>query len=384
MSTFNFQRAARGALASLLLVIGPATAAADEVRRADPSTYAVETVASGFERPWAIALLPDDRTRVSERAGRLRSVAPDGAVGEIALDGLPSIYDRGANELMDVILDPRFAENGLLYLSLTYGDFAATGTVVVRARLAGDRLDDVRIVFKAMPKHGTAHNGGRMTFLPDETIVLALGDGQTPREEAQNIASHLGKLVRFDRDGQIPTDNPFVSRPGAAPGLFSLGHRNVQGLAVDPASGSLLSTEHGPRGGDEINLIRPGANYGWPLVTDGLDYSFARVTPFQRLPGYEDPLLDWTPSIAPSGLAIYDGEMFSHWRGDLLVPALKEKTLRRVIRKGEQIVDQELLLAERTQRIRDVKVGRDGSIYVLTDGPDAELLRIVAPRNRAK
>ena len=199
------------------------------------------------------------------------------------------------------------------------------------------------------------------------------------REEAQNPANHLGTVVRLDRDGRAPADNPFVNRPGAAPEVYSLGHRNPQGIAVDAGTGELLLTEHGARGGDEINRIVAGKNYGWPLVTAGIDYPFGRVTPFSRLAGFEAPLLEWTPSVAPSGLAVYDGALFPEWRGDLLVPALRGRALHRVVRDGGRIVGQQTLLAELNQRLRDVKVGRDGAIYVLTDGLDARLLRLRPP-----
>ncbi|MET0265955.1 MAG: PQQ-dependent sugar dehydrogenase, partial [Duganella sp.] len=187
---------------------------------------------------------------------------------------------------------------------------------------------------------------------------------------------HLGTLVRLDREGRAPADNPFVGQPGAAPEIYSLGHRNAQGVALDPATGALLITEHGARGGDELNRIVAGGNYGWPVVTAGIDYPFASITPFRHLPGYRDPDLVWTPSIAPAGLAIYDGALFADWRGDLLVPALRERAVRRVLRDGQRIVGQQLLLAELNLRIRDVKVAPDGAIYVLTDGVDGKLLRL--------
>ena len=280
---------------------------------------------------------------------------------------------------MDVALDPEFAGNGWLYLTMGYGEPGANGTRLVRARLAGEKVEDVRVLFSSTPKPRAGNNGGRIAFLADKTLVLTLGDGNWRREEAQNPANHLGTLVRLDREGRAPADNPFGRQRGAAPEVYSLGHRNVQGIAVDPATGELLATEHGARGGDEINRIVAGANYGWPLITGGIDYPFARVTPFRRLAAYSEPLLEWTPSIAPSGLAVYDGALFPAWRGDLLVPALKERSIRRVIRDGRRIVGQQTLLADMNQRMRDVKVGPDGAIYVLTDGVDAQLLRLSPP-----
>lgn len=218
-----------------------------------------------------------------------------------------------------------------------------------------------------------------LAFLPDDTLVLSLGDGFDRREDAQNPSNTLGKIVRLNRDGSIPPDNPLVHRPGTAPEVLTLGHRNVQGIALDPTDGSLLITEHGPRGGDELNRLVPGGNYGWPLASGGVDYSFARVTPFASLPGFEAPLLEWTPSIASAGLAVYEGRLFPQWRGALLVPALVEKAVRLVHRRDGGITGQELLLAEFGERMRDVRVAPDGSIQVLTDGTDGRLLRLLPP-----
>ena len=355
------------------------------IPHADPSRFTVETIATDLVHPWAIALLPDGRRLISERAGRLITISADGTRSSISLASLPAIYRGGGNGLMDVVLDPDFAANGLIYLTMSYGTPSANGTRHVRARLDRDRIADVRTLFESTPKAADGNNGGRVAFLQDGTLILTLGDGLKRREEAQNPANHLGKLIRLDRDGNPPSDNPFVDRSGTAPEIYSLGHRNVQGAAVDPVDGSLLISEHGPRGGDEINLIRKGANYGWPIATGGLDYSFARVTPFRSLSDLEPPLVEWTPSIAPAGLAIYRGSSFPEWQGDLLVPALRERTVRRVRREGGRIVSQELLLADRKERMRDIKVSSDGLIYVLTDGPKAQLLRLVpsATRNRS-
>ena len=361
--------------AALFLITSPC--AADRLEAVDPASYRVQVVATGLERPWSLAFLPDGRMLVTEMAGRLLAVAADGARTPIATDGLPPVFQRGGTiGLMDVALDPDFERNSLLYLTLGHGQEGANGTRLVRARLAGNRLEDVRVLFSSTPKPRVGNNGGRIAFLPDGTLALTVGDGNWQREEAQNVANHLGSVVRLDRDGKAPADNPFLGRPGAAPELYSLGHRNPQGIAVDPAGGELLLTEHGARGGDEINRIVAGKNYGWPLVTAGIDYPFGRVTPFSRLAGFEAPLLEWTPSIAPGGLAVYDGALFPDWRGDLLVPALRGRAIHRVLRDGGKIVGQQTLLAELGVRMRDVKVGPDGAVYVLTDGPKASLLRV--------
>ncbi|EWY41939.1 aldose sugar dehydrogenase YliI [Skermanella stibiiresistens SB22] len=353
--------------------------AEEAVPHADASTHVVETVAAGLDHPWSVAILPDGRRLVTLRQGQLLSIAASGTRSWINLDGLPPIHREGTSGLMEIVLDPDFPGNGLVYLTMSHGETGANGTRLVRAKLAEDRLEDIRILFDSTPKASDGNNGGRVAFLRDHTLILTLGDGNVWREEAQNLSNHLGKLVRLDREGNPPSDNPFVGNPDAAPEILSLGHRNVQGVTVDPADGSLLISEHGPRGGDEINLIRPGGNYGWPIVTGGLDYSFAKVSPFQRLDGYESPVLEWTPSIAPAGLAIYDGALFPEWRGDLLVPALKERGVRRIKRENGRIIGQEILLADRDERMRDVKVAPDGSIHILTDGPNANLLRLTRP-----
>ncbi|VFR88927.1 PQQ-dependent oxidoreductase, gdhB family [plant metagenome] len=360
-----------------LLFVAMAPGAGDKLDPVDPASYTVQTVKTGLNRPWSIAFLPDGRALVTEMGGRLLAIGSDGTSSDIALDALPPVFQQGGViGLMEVALDPQFAQNGWLYLTMGYGSPGANGTRLVRARLAGDRIEDVHVLFESTPKPRAGNNGGRLAFLGDGTLVLSLGDGSARREEAQSLENHLGTVLRLDRDGRPPADNPFVRQRGAAPEIYSFGHRNAQGIAVDPATGDLLVSEHGARGGDEINRIVPGGNYGWPVVTGGIDYPFARVTPFRQLPGYEDAVLEWTPSIAPAGLAIYDGTLFPEWRGDLLVPALKERAVRRVLREGRRIVGQQLLLADLNERMRDVKVAPDGSVHVLTDGVDARLLRL--------
>ncbi|HDS0927459.1 TPA: PQQ-dependent sugar dehydrogenase [Pseudomonas putida] len=376
----------RHALTATVLLIVPvvsflatAPGASDKPDAVDPESYKVQTVLTGMNRPWSVAFLPDGRTLVTEMDGRLLSVTADGESSVIALDSLPPIFRQGGIiGLMDVAVDPQFDQNGWLYLTMGYGQAGANGTRLVRAKLANDRVEDVRVLFSSTLKPSVGNNGGRIAFLGDGTLVLSLGDGSARREEAQNPSNYLGTVVRLDREGKPPSDNPFVHQFGTAPEIYSLGHRNPQGIAVDPATGDLLLTEHGPRGGDEINQIIPGGNYGWPIVTGGIDYPFARVTPFRRLRGYLDPVLEWAPSIAPAGLAVYDGQMFPAWRGNLLVPALKERAVRLVLRERRRVIGQQLLLADLNQRIRDVKVAPDGSIFVLTDGQGAKLLRITA------
>lgn len=357
------------------IAVSPSVSA-EPVGKVDPSSYRVETIVEGLERPWSVAVLPDGRALVTELPGRLRLVEANGALQPEPIAGLPPVYTGGQMGLMDVALDPDFLRNHTIYLTHAYGSRDANNTRLIKAKLDGNRLSEVTVLFSATPKSGHSNNGSRLAFLRDETLIVTLGDGFDRREEAQNPANHLGKIVRLNRDGSVPRDNPLVVQAGAAPEIFSLGHRNVQGVAVDPSNGSLLISEHGPRGGDEINRVRAGLNYGWPLVTGGRDYSFAQVTPFRDMAGYEPPLLEWTPSIAPAGLTIYDADLFSGWRGDLLVPALVERAIRRVIRKNGEIVGQELMLAELDERIRDVRTAPDGSILVLTDDVRGRLIRV--------
>ena len=379
-------------MAALVLVLLPGLCfvamsprAAEPVPEADGSRYVVQTIASGLDRPWSVAILPDGRRLMTLMGGQV-VIAPAqadtsnpvaGHVLPVAIDLKGLVFEQGTTSgLLEVVLDPDFAQNSLVYLSMVYGEHGNTGLGILRARLVGERLQDVRMFFRTPLSASSGNFGGRMAFLRDGTLALTVGDGLDWRERAQNPASHLGKVLRLDKQGRAPQDNPYYGQRGAVQEMLSLGHRNPQGIALDPVSGALLVSEHGARGGDEINLIVAGQNYGWPVVTGGIDYSFARVTPFTRLPPYRDPALIWTPSIAPAGLAVYAGDLFPQWQGDLFVPALKERSLRRVVREQGKIVRQERMLTDMNERIRDVKVAPDGALYVLTDGRDAQLLRI--------
>ncbi|AKC85428.1 PQQ-dependent sugar dehydrogenase [Pseudoxanthomonas suwonensis] len=344
---------------------------------AQASTLQVQTLADGLEHPWSVAFLPDGRILVTERTGRLR-VVQDGQLLAEPVAGLPEIFVSGQAGLFDVLPARDFEDSGVLYLSFAHGDKDANHTRIVRARLVDGALAEVTPVFTTHPaKSGDVHAGGRLLKLPDGTLLLGLGDGFFFREESQKLDSHMGTIVRIHTDGQVPADNPFVGRDGVLPEIYSYGHRHVQGLVHDPASGRIYAHEHGPRGGDELNLIEPGRNYGWPVITYGRDYSRALISPFTERDGMEQPLLQWTPSIAPGGLALYDGALFPEWRGDLLVAALAEKSLRRVSLAGGAPGPQEVLLQDLGERMRDVKIGPDGALYVLTDEPEGRLLRLV-------
>lgn len=340
-----------------------------------PSTdFSISELATGLNNPWSVAEMPDGPFLVTEKSGRLLRLSGNGDRAEIK--GLPTdIYVSGQGGLLDIVLAPDFAASAEVYISYAYGNDDANGTALLRARLDGDDLENPTIIFRASPpKAAASHFGGKIVFLPDETLVLTLGDGFAYREDAQKADTHLGKLVRLTRDGGVPQDNPFIgqSKDGLEfkPQIYSLGHRNVQGLAYDAQTDTLWEHEHGPRGGDELNRIEPGANYGWPLATTGRDYQGARISPYETFEGMVDPVHDWVPSIAPSGLAIYRGDMFPDWDGDALIGGLASRDLRRVDLENGKSVREESLLADLNGRIRDVRIARDGGVLILIEDPE--------------
>lgn len=342
--------------------------------------YRVETVAAGLVHPWSLAFLPGGGLLVTERPGRLRVIAP-GTDGRLQLRtepvaGVPPVLAVGQAGLFDVLLDPDFATNQRLMLSFAHGTREANHLRVVSARFDGQRLQDLRPVFTSKPaKSDTQHFGGRMAWLPDRSLLFGMGDGNLERTDAQRLHTHLGKFLRIQRDGSVPADNPLVRRDGALPEIYSTGHRNPQGVVV--VNGVPYAHEHGSRGGDELNRLAPGANFGWPITTGGVDYTYARISPYRSLPGVTPPLAEWTPSIAPAGLAWYDGALFPAWRGSLLVAALAEKSVRRVPMTNGMPGPQEVLFQELGERLRDVRVGPDGAVYLLTDSPQGRVLRVV-------
>jgi glucose/arabinose dehydrogenase len=336
----------------------------------------VDTVATGLNTPWSLAFLPGGSMLVTEKYGSVR-LFPKGSADGRTIEGTPRSFQLEDSGLLDIALDPRFAENHLVYLSFAEGDSSANHTALFRARLEGNRFADGRIIFRASPdKAGAGHPGSRIVFLPDETLLLSIGEGFDYRDQAQQLGSLLGKLVRLDRDGRPPADNPFVDSAGARPEIYSYGHRNPQGLLVDPRDGTVWEHEHGPRGGDEINRIRPGLNYGWPMTTFGIDYSGELISKQQTAKGVEPPVLVWVPSIAPSGLTLYQGDEFPEWTGDFFVGGLVERSLRRVRMRNGEVVLQEIMLRELKARIRDVREGPDGLLYLLTDDTKGLILRL--------
>lgn len=363
---------------ALVLAGGIALPESDAVADEQPG-YEIETLAQGLEHPWSLAFLPDGRMLVTERPGRLRMLSAEGDLLPDVLEGMPAVFASGQAGLFDVLPARDFRQSRAIYLSYACGTPGANHTCLARAELGDGGLDNVTEIFRVQPaKEGNAHYGGRLAWLPDNTLVLTLGDGFDYREQAQRRENHLGSIVRLNPDGSVPADNPFAGSDQYRGEIYSYGHRNVQGLVYDSEGGRLIAHEHGPRGGDEINIIHPGANYGWPITTHGLDYTGARVTPFKEREGIEPPLLHWTPSIAPSGMTLYNGDLFPQWQGELLVGGLVTRRVHRVSLENGKAREVGVLFDELGERIRDVRTGPDGEIYLLTDSPDGRVLRVTA------
>lgn len=355
--------------------------------RTSPTAPSIRRVAGGLEHPWAVALLPDGRFLVTERPGRLRLVTRDGRVSD-PLHGVPQVFAEGQGGLLDVALAPDFATSRRVYLTYAEaGPGGLAGTAAGFGRLDGDRLEDFRVIYRQEPKlEGGNHFGSRIAFSPDGHVFISQGE-RFQRMRAQDLGVLQGKLVRLRLDGAVPPDNPFVGRPGARPEIWSYGHRNVQSLAVDPRTGRLWEAEHGPRGGDEINLPAAGRNYGWPIASHGKDYA----TPFrypetrgETVPGMEPPYHVWMKSPGLSGMAFHTGRPGLPWNDSLFLGALADRALIRLKLDGDRIVSEERLLEDRRARIRDVRVGPEGEVYVLTDDANGELLRIDPPAARAR
>lgn len=352
-------------IAIILSVAAPGTA-----------QYSIETVAEGLEYPWSLAFLPNGSMLVTERSGRLRLIH-DGELVDAPIANVPSVYVAGQGGLFDVVLDPEFGENQTIYLSYATGNRRKNATRVARARLEGLALNNFEVILTVAPSKSTPHHyGGRMVFLTDKTLLVTTGDGFNYREHAQRLDSLLGKVIRINRDGSVPRDNPFVDQGKIRPEIWSYGHRNPQAIIQDGDTGVVFLHEHGPRGGDELNRIEAGLNYGWPGTSYGIDYTGALVTPYSQYAGVEDPLVYWVPSIAPAGMSYYGATLFPDWRGDLFVAALAEKSVRRLDMQNGQVIDQEILFEELGERMRDVRVGPDGALYILTDSADGKVLRV--------
>ena len=372
----------RNAIASVAILLSTPSFALDEIFETEEGPIHAQTFADGLSHPWGMVFLPEGDALVTERDGRLRHVSTDGVLSE-PIEGVPDVDARGQGGLLDVALDPDFAANRLIYFSFSEpGEGGANSTAVARGRLSEDAtaLSEVEVIFSQQPKlPSRAHFGGRLAFDDAGHLFVTLGERSSEefRGQAQDLDSHLGKIVRINADGSVPQDNPFVGQDGALPEIWSLGHRNIQGAAINPETGVLWEVEHGPMGGDEINIVEPGANYGWPVVSFGANYDGTPVgTGDSDGPGFADPIYQWTPVIAPSGMLFYGGRAFSDWQGDLFIGALKETALVRLALDGDRVVSEERILDDAGLRIRDVVEGPEGAIYLLTDEDDGEILRL--------
>ncbi|MCF8147656.1 MAG: PQQ-dependent sugar dehydrogenase [Sulfuritalea sp.] len=339
--------------------------------------FRVVTLLKGLEYPWSVAFLPDGRMLVTERVGRLRLVGQDLRLDPKPIAGLPEVAATGQGGLFDVVLHPEHAQNGWIYWAYNAPGAGGWGTALARGKLQGSRMTEVQVLFSMKPKtRSSQHFGGRIVFDKAGMLYLTLGD-RGDKERAQKLDDHAGSVIRLHDDGRVPIDNPFVKRAEALPEKWTLGNRNMQGASLHPKTGELWTHEHGPQGGDEVNVMRSGFNYGWPVITYGVNYGFGtRIGEGQTKPGMVQPLHLWVPSIAPSGMAFVSGSKFPQWTGDLLVGALRDKMLVRLELDGEKVVREERLLQGLVGRIRDVRMGPDGLVYLLTDDNEGALLRL--------
>lgn len=347
------------------------------VINSEKHTFRVVTLLTGLENPWSVAFLPDGQMLVTERAGRLRLVGQDFRMDPKPIAGLPDVAAQGQGGLFDVALHPEYAQNGWIYWAYNAPGPGGWGTAVARGKLQGSRMSEVQVLFSMQPKtRSSQHFGGRIVFDKAGMLYLTLGD-RGDKDRAQKLDDHAGSVIRLHDDGRVPADNPFAKRAGALPEKWTLGNRNMQGATLHPQTGELWTHEHGPQGGDEVNVMRSGLNYGWPVITYGVNYGLGtRIGEGQSKPGMVQPLHVWVPSIAPSGMAFVSGSKFPHWRGDLLIGALRDQMLVRLSLDGDKVVREERLLKGVVGRIRDVRMGPDDLVYLLTDDAEGALLRL--------
>ena len=346
------------------------------VFKSEKHAFRVATLVTGLENPWSIAFLPDGRMLVTERAGRLRLVSHDFKLNPKPIDGLPEVVPQGQGGLFDVVLHPQYAQNGWIYWAYNAPGPGGWGTALARGKLQDHRMTEVQVLFSMQPKTRSGlHFGGRIVLDQAGLLYLTLGD-RGDKDRAQNLGDHAGSVIRLHDDGRVPANNPFVNRAGALAEKWTLGNRNMQGAALHPQTGELWTHEHGPQGGDEVNVMRSGINYGWPVITYGVNYGLGtKIGEGQVKAGLEQPLHVWVPSIAPSGMAFVSGSQFPQWQGNLLVGALNGQTLVRLTLEGEKVLGEERLLQGRS-RLRDVRMGPDGFVYLLTDEAKGALLRL--------
>lgn len=346
-----------------------------------PDVFDVTPVATGIRHGWGFVFLPDNRILLTERDGRMRFVGSDGALSE-PLQGLPPIAARGQGGLLDVTLSPDFEKDRLVYFSFSEPGQGGAGTAVARGRLAASSLENVQVIWRQQPKaDGGSHFGSRIVFRGDGTLFVTMGDRYRQRDKVQDMRTTIGKVVRINADGTVPRDNPFVDRPRVLPEIWSVGHRNAQGATLHPQTGELWTVEHGARGGDELNNPQAGRNYGWPVITYGVDYSGAAIGSGTAKKGMEQPVYYWDPVIAPSGALFYTGDVFSQWQGDLFVGSMVPGGLVRLDLEDGRVREETRYLGELRERFRDIQQGRDGLLYVLTDSPRGRLLKL-APKKR--
>ena len=369
-------RFSAAALFATALVLISASAGAQTIATEEHALRVVRLV-ERLEHPWGLAFVPDGRMLLTERTGRLRIVGKDFKLDPQPVSGLPAIAAHGQGGLLDVALHPRYSENGLVYISYSARGDGGIGTEVARGKLAGGKLEGVQVIFRQHPKGSSGqHFGSRLVFDRDGLLYITLGDRGDQRR-AQRPDDHAGSVIRLHDDGSVPKDNPYAGKPGWRPEKYTIGNRNMQGAALNPRTGALWTHEHGPQGGDEVNIIRAGANYGWPVITYGANYGTGtKIGEGTQKPGMEQPLHYWVPSIAPSGMAFYTGDRFPKWRGDLFVGALRDAMLVRLKLDGDKIVKEERILKNALGRIRDVRSGPDGFIYLLTDESNGVLARL--------
>ena len=357
------------------LLAAPSIVHAQQILRSTKASYSLKMLTLDLEQPWGMAFLPDGRLLITERPGRLRVFA-NGRLERAPVGGIPKVYARGQGGLLDVCLHPNFAQNSLLYLTYSGEGDGGAATVLARAEFRNNALVGLQRIFEALPRpSGGLHFGSRVVFDRAGLLYATCGE-RYQMQRAQNLADLGGKVVRLRDDGSIPPDNPFVGREGARPEIFTYGHRNPQGMAIHPVTGRIWEIEHGPRGGDELNLLKAGANYGWPRATHGIDYSGSIISPNKSLPGMEDPVRVWVPSISPSGLAFYTGDRFPGWKGSAFTGALSDNALHRIELDGDRYVGEERLLVDLLPYIRDVRQGPDGLIYIVTHTDSGGLYRL--------
>jgi glucose/arabinose dehydrogenase len=342
----------------------------------------VGNIAIGLEHPWSLAFLPDKRMLVTERPGRLRVVGRDGKVSE-PLTGVPQVYARGQGGLLDVALSPAFDKDRLVYLSFSESGEGGAGTAVARGRLGEGGLENTQVIWRQLPKvSGSNHWGSRIVFRTDGTLFVTLGDRFNHSDSAQDLSTTVGKIVRINPDGSAPRNNPFANRAGARPEIWSYGHRNVQAAALHPDTGQLWTVEHGARGGDELNHPEAGKNYGWPVISYGVHYSFLKIGEGTEKEGMEQPVYYWDPVIAPSGMVFYTGDLFAGWNNNILIGSLTPGLLVRLVLKDGKIAQEERYLGELGERVRDVRQAPDGSLYLITDARNGRVLRLTPAANR--